>query len=160
VSGRVEQSIARLRKGMEKTAAVFGALGAPQWNAVLYEGPPRWTVRDLLAHFLSAEEALLLLAQDVAGGGPGAPPGFDYHAFNAAEQERLAGISPQQLLADLAVARQRTIAWAERLQDADLDRMGGHPAMGEVTVEVFLNAMYGHQLLHVREMLQVLGADL
>jgi len=149
---RVGELVARLRKGARKTAEILGRLDDNQWKMVLYEGPPAWTVRDLLAHFLSAEQGLLRVAQDIAAGGPGAPEGFDYDAFNAAEQDRLAGIPPNQLLTSLTDARQATIAWVTGLDESDLDRTGHHPALGDVTLEVLLNAIYGHQLLHMRDL--------
>lgn len=156
MSGRVQKLLVRLRRGMEKTAGLFGSLSPSQWEVILHEQPYPWTVRDLLAHFLSAEEGLLQLGQDIAAGGPGAPEGFDYDAFNAAEQKRLAEVSHEQLLSGLTAARQRTIEWVAGLQDEDLDIVGGHPALGEVTLETLLNAIYGHQLMHVRELRQVL----
>ena len=152
MGGRIDELVARLRKGGRKTTEILGGLGDDQWRLVLYKGPPAWTVRDLLAHFLSAEEALLRLAQDVAAGGPGAPDGFDYDAFNASEQSRLAGISPGQLLADLATAREATVAWVAALDEADLDRTGHHPVLGEITLETFVNSIYGHQLMHMRDL--------
>ena len=149
---RVNDLVDRLHKGGRKTAEILGPLSDDQWQMVLYARPPAWTVRDLLAHFLSAEEALLRLARDIGAGGPGAPVGFDYHAFNADEQARLAVIPPRQLLADLAAAREATIAWVARLDEADLDRRGHHPALGEITLEAFINGFYGHQLLHIRDL--------
>ena len=149
---RIDELVARLSKGGHKTGEILGGLTDEQWSQVLYEGPPTWTVRDLLAHFLSAEEGLLHIMQDVATGGPGAPEDFDYNAYNADEQVRLAGVPPHQLLADLAAAREVTIAWAAGLAEADLERTGRHPALGEITLEVFLNAVYGHQLMHVRDL--------
>ena len=149
---RANQLLARLRKGNRKTAEFLGCLGDDQWKMVLYEGLPTWTVRDMLAHFLSAEEGLLRMAQDIATGGPGAPKGFDYDAYNASEQERLAGIPLRQLLADLAAAREATIRWVARLDEADLDRVGHHPALGQVTLETLINAIYGHQLMHIRDL--------
>jgi len=152
MSQRVDELVARLRKGGTKTQEILGSLADEQWKRVLYEGPPAWTVRDLLAHFLSAEEALLHIMQDVTAGGPGAPEGLDYNAFNAQEQVRLAGIPPHRLLVDLAAAREATIAWAGGLDEATLDRAGRHPALGVVPVETFLNAIYGHQLMHMRDL--------
>ena len=149
---RIDELVARLRKGGRKTEEILGNLSDEQWQMVLYERPPAWTVRDLLAHFLSAEEGLLRIIQDVAASGPGAPEDFDYNAYNASEQVRLAGIPPHQLLADLAAAREVTITWAAELDGADLDKAGRHPALGEVTLEVFLNAIYGHQLMHMRDL--------
>lgn len=157
MSRRKEELLARLQKGLEKTLAIFGSISPAQWEAVLYEQPYPWTVRDLLAHFVSAEEGLLQIAQDIASGGAGAPEGFDYDAYNAAEQKRLAGVPPEQLLEDLRAARRRTIEWVASLRDEDLDRVGRHPALGEVSLETFINAIYGHQLLHMRDLMNALG---
>jgi hypothetical protein len=108
-------------------------------------------MRDLLAHFLSAEEGLLMIAQDIATGGPGAPEDFEYDAFNAQEQARLADVPFERLLVELTAARRRTIAWVAGLSAADLDRVGRHPALGQVTLETLINAIYGHQLMHMRD---------
>ena len=159
MSKRAVQLIVRLRKGIRKTEDHLGRLTDEQWNTVLYEGPPTWTVRDMLAHFLSAEEGLRRIAQDIAAGGPGAPEGFDIHAYNAAEQARLAGIPSHRLLADLAAAREATLAWVAGLDEPDLDRTGHHPALGEITVEAFINAFYGHQLLHMRDLQALLRSS-
>jgi hypothetical protein len=156
VSERIEELLARLRKGIAKSKEIFESLDQRDWEVVLYEDPYPWTIRDLLAHFLSAEEGLLRLARDVAAGGDGAPEGFDYQAFNASEQKRLARVPRQQLLIDLIAARQRTVTWTEELEEATLDRAGRHPALGEITVETFINAIYGHQLMHMRDLKRVL----
>jgi hypothetical protein len=157
MSERVDALVGKLEKGMGKTAAMLGGLEAVQWQQVVYAEPYPWTVRDLLAHFYSSEESLLGLVQEVAAGGAGAPEGFDYNAFNAKEQKRLAAWTPADLLAALGAARGRTVLWVRTLQEADLDNFGRHPALGEVTVEVMITAIYGHQLLHMRDLMAVLG---
>ena len=156
MSERIEKLLARLQKGGTKTLDIFGSLSPAQRDTILYEVPHPWTVRSLLAHFVSAEEALLRVAQDIAVGGPGAPEGFDYDAFNATEQERLADLSPEQLLADMKAARQQTIEWLIGLQETDLDRVGRHPALGKITLEDFVNTIYGHQLMHMRDLMPLL----
>jgi hypothetical protein len=153
----VESLSAKLQKGLAKTEEILGSLAAEQWNRVLYDGPPAWTVRDLLAHLVSAEGRLLHIAQDVAAGGAGAPPGFDLDALNAEDQIRLAGRSPEELLPALAKARQVTLVWVRTLDDSQLDRTGRHPALGEVTLETMITAIYGHQLLHMRDLKSKLG---
>ncbi len=157
MSERVDRLLQRLEKGLNKTLSIFGSLSPAQWEVVLYEEPYPWTVRDLLAHFVSAEEGLLRLAQDIAAGGPGTPEGFDYDAFNAAEQERLADVPAERLLRDLQEARRRTIEWVRTLSDGDLDRVGRHPALGEISLETFIEAIYGHQLLHMRDLMNAMG---
>jgi hypothetical protein len=156
-SPRLEEIIGRLEKGGRKTNEIFGKLTPEQWQRVVYDESPIWTARDLLAHFVSAEESLLKLAQDVATGGTDLPEDFDYDAFNAEEQARLRNQSPQQLLTALNAARQKTLDWARALDDAHLDREGRHPALGDVSLETMLVAIYGHQLFHMREVQSKLG---
>jgi hypothetical protein len=152
VSKRVDELVKRLRKEGRETAKFFAGLSDDQWKMVLYEGPPVWTVRNLLAHFLSVEEGLLRIAQDIAAGVPYAPEGLDHDALNAKEQARLADLSPRQLLADLAAARQAAIAWVEGLDEADLDRVERHPALGEITPEALFKVGHKHQLKHMRDL--------
>ena len=151
-SERVGSLIAKLEKGGLKTREILGSLAEDQWRRPLYDGPPAWNVRDLVAHLVSAEPRLLQIAQDVAAGGPGAPVEFDLDAFNAEEQGRLKDQSPEELLSALATAREVTLDWVRTLDDSELDRLGRHPALGEVTLEVMITAIYGHQLLHMRDL--------
>jgi hypothetical protein len=155
---RLEALIARLEKGRQKSNEIF-QLEPEQWQEVVYAEPYPWTVRDLLAHFLSAEEGMLRIAQDVVHGGEGAPEGFDYEAFNAEEQQRLAGRTPAQLLEQLNAARQTTLDWMRTLEKEDLDRVGRHPALGQINLETLLTAIYGHQLLHVRDLRGVIKSS-
>jgi hypothetical protein len=152
---RVDALVARLEKGIRKTLVILGELSDDEWQEVVYEDPYPWTVRDLLAHFVSAEGELPKLAQDVAVGGPGAAEDYDYDRFNAWEQGRLAGRSPQTLLADLAAARRSTVEWVRTLAETDLDRVGRHPALGLVSLETMLTAIYGHQLIHMRDVMRL-----
>jgi hypothetical protein len=109
-------------------------------------------MRDLLAHFVSAEHRLLELARQVASGGLGAPPDFDIDEFNADEQERLQSRATRDLLSELEGARQRTMEWVATLDEAQLDCIGRHPVLGDITVESMILAIYGHQLLHMRDL--------
>lgn len=150
-SPRVHTLINRLEKGTQKTNEIFSKLTQEQWKAVIFDDPEKWTWRDLLAHFVSAEGRLFELAQNVAVGGEGAPEGFDFDAFNAAERTRLLNYPPAHLLTMLDKARQETLAWVATLNDTQLDYVGRHPALGIVSVETMVTAIYGHQLLHMRE---------
>ncbi len=156
-SSRIQALIARLEKGGSKTQQILGALSAEQWGRCLYAGPPAWTVRDLLAHFVSTEAGLRRMCQDVAAGGEGAPEGFDFDEFNAQERQRLKDRPTAELLTALADERQRTLDWLRTLHDSDLDRTGRHPALGWVSLEAMVTAIYGHQLLHMRDLQSTLS---
>jgi hypothetical protein len=146
-----------LEKGRQKTFEILNALTPEQWVRPLYP-EPLWQVRHLLAHFVSAERQLLALAQDVARGGPGSPLDFDIDRYNADEQARLAGQSTNDLLSQLDQARCQTIEWVTGLGADELDKIGRHPALGEVNVETMLSAIYGHQLIHMRDLSKLLGS--
>ena len=64
----------------------------------------------------------------------------------------MADSSLEELQTDLAAARQTTIAWVETLDEDALDRKGHHPALGETTLEDMIKAIYGHQLMHMRDL--------
>ena len=150
-SPRVEALISKLEKGEQKTNEIFEKLSPEQWNQVVYTSPHKWTWRELLAHFVSVEGRLLEVAQDVADGGKGTPEGFNFDDFNAEEVERLKDYPVPRLLAMLDLARQETLDWVATLDDVHLDRTGRHPALGIVSVEAMVAAIYGHQLLHMRD---------
>lgn len=57
-----------------------------------------------------------------------------------------------QLLADLATAWEATVAWIATLGDTDLDRTGCPSALGEIAMGIFIDATYGHHLLHMRDL--------
>ncbi len=157
IQTRAEELATKLEKGRQKTFEILNGLTLEQWQTPLYD-QPTWKVCNLLAHFVSAERQLLALAQSVAGGGLGTPPDFDINRFNAGEQNKLEGQLPQDLLALLDQARRQTIEWIRTLGDDELDKIGGHPALGDVNVETMIRAIYGHQLIHMRELSKRLGS--
>jgi hypothetical protein len=155
---RLDGLIAKLEKGHLKTREFFDNITPEQWRLTVY-GEPDWTGHNLLAHFVSAEQNLLELSQNVAAGGSGAPEGISINEFNAQEQDRLRGKSTHDLLDALDRSRQRTVDWACTLRDEQLDKKGRHPALGEISVEAMLTAIYGHQILHMRDIARLLRAD-
>ena len=78
--------------------------------------------------------------------------GFDFDTFNAEDTVRLADRSPQALLGSLDAARWRTLDWTGTLDERRLDLVGRHPALGQITLETMITAIYGHQLLHMRDL--------
>jgi hypothetical protein len=151
-SRRISDLQRRLERNKLRVLGVFGKFQPPDWDKSVYEKPAVWTARDLLAHFVSAEKELLVLAQNLAAGGKGAPEGFDYNGFNRTEQEKYRSTKPEELIGMFAESRDKTTAWAAGLTDGQLDNKGRHPAMGEVTLEAVLEAVCGHVLLHLREL--------
>jgi hypothetical protein len=149
---RLQALIARLERGQRKTTEAFRGLSPAQWELSIYDDPATWTPRNILAHFLSSERELLRLCQNVADGGPGAPEGFDFDAFNANQQPLYQDLRPAELIDQQEAARAQTLQWLHTLEESQLDRVGRHPALGEISLETMILAIYGHQLLHMRDL--------
>ena len=145
----------KLERGGSKAIAYFRTLPPSVWQLTIHRGEG-WRVRDLLAHFVSAEIHLLTLALTMMAGKPGAPDGLNIDEFNQQEQARLAEIPVEDLLDQLAAARRETITWLQSLPADQLAREVRHPVLGEISLETFVESIYGHQLLHMRELRQVL----
>jgi hypothetical protein len=152
-TSRSEILASKLEKGRQKTLDFFRSLNPEDWQKPLYH-EPLWQVRNLLVHFISAEKQLLVLAQDISEGDPGSPIDFDVNQFNADEQRRFEEKSLPDLLETLDQARDQTILWVRSLNDNQLDKVGRHPVLGEVSVETIIESIYGHQLMHMRDLLK------
>jgi hypothetical protein len=151
-SHRIQDLVKKLERNKALVLRTFAKVQPDGWSRPVNAKPAAWTLRDLLAHFVSSERMLLKLSMEIAGGGPGAPEGFDYDAFNGEEQEKYRSHSPENLLRMFGEARDSTLEWVSSLVEGVLDRKGSHPALGEVTLEENLSAIHGHILLHMREL--------
>lgn len=155
---RIDRLVEKLDRGIRKTLEILGGLKDEQWRLNVYPEPV-WQVRDLLAHLVYSEEQLLALYQSVVKGGPGAEEGIDIDRYNAIEQKKMEGIEPVILLDRLNQARVNTISWVLSLREEQLDKVGRHPMLGEISVEIMIEAIYGHQLLHMRDLVRFLHGD-
>ncbi|MBN2085711.1 MAG: DinB family protein [Anaerolineales bacterium] len=151
-SQRIQELFKKMERNKSLVLRTFANVQPEGWDQAVHEKPGAWTLRDLLAHFVSSERMLLKLSKDISGGGRGAPQGFDYDAFNIKEQELYRAYAPEELLRLFGEARDSTLAWIGSLVEGALDRKGNHPALGEVTLEDILSTIHGHILLHIREL--------
>jgi uncharacterized protein (TIGR03083 family) len=149
----------RLRDEGDKLLAVFEVLTPEQWQMVIYTDGMTWTIKDLLAHQISAEGEFQYYGRDVLNGGEGAPEGFDINAFNNREVAATADRMPEQLLADFRSTRQTTIDFAAGIRDDQFALQGRHPFFGMMTIEDLFKLIYRHNMIHARDIRKALGAD-
>jgi uncharacterized protein (TIGR03083 family) len=141
----------RLSSEGERTAAFFAGLASEMWEAPVYSTGPGWHVRDVLAHFVSAERGYLHYMRETVAGGPGVPRDFDIDAFNAVQVEALSAQTPEQLLEAFRTVRRQTCEFVQTLRPTDLDRIGYHPWFGEESLGFLLKLIYRHPMLHLRD---------
>ena len=156
MSNRQDLIVKRLFEEGQKTAAYFAGLAPPALEQQVYLTGPTWRVRDLLAHFVSAEETLKLYGLQILAGGPGAPEDFIIDEFNAIQVSGLRAMDPAALVQRFAAARAETVALVRGMADSDLDRIGRHPWFGNVPLEQMLKLVYRHNMLHERDIRRAL----
>ena len=149
----------RLHDEGHKLLAVFETLTPEQWQTVIYTDGMTWTIKDLLAHQISAEGEFQYYGRNVLNGGEGAPVDFNINAFNNREVATRIDRTPKQLLADFRLARQMTIDFVATIRDDQFALQGRHPFFGMMTIEDLFKLIYRHNMMHARDIRKALGAD-
>ena len=156
MSNRQDLIIKRLSEEGQKTAAFFAGLTAADLEQQVYLTGPTWRVKDILAHFVSAEQTLKFYGVQILGGGKGAPEDFVIDEFNAIQVGGLRDAAPDELVQRFSAARAETVALVQGMADSDLDRIGRHPWFGNVPLEQMLKLVYRHNMLHERDVRKAL----
>ncbi len=146
----------RLQTEGEKTAAFFAALSTAQWQTPVYTEGQTWTVRSVLAHFVTAERGFLNLFADIRAGGPGASEDFDIDRYNASQQEKTIEISPVELLNQFRTVRAQMTALVASFTQEDLQKQGRHPFLGLTTLAEMVKMVYRHNQIHLRDLRKLL----
>ena len=141
----------RLRSEGEKMTAFFAELGDADWNKTVYTEGETWTIRNVLVHFVTAEQGFLKLFPSIVAGGEGASEDFDVDRYNARQQEKSQALTAQELLAQYQTVREDMATWVETLAKTDLAKEGRHPFLGETTVEEMIKLVYRHNQIHYRD---------
>ncbi len=147
----------RLRAEGEKMYEFFRSLDDAQWQKTVYTEGETWTVRDVLAHFVTAEQGFLQLFASILAGGPGATEDFSIDRYNARQQEKTRDLTPQELLDRYRAIRERMVAWVSNLKGGDLERRGRHPFLGETALAEMIKMVYRHNQIHYRDLRRVLA---
>ena len=149
----------RLRAEGDRLLAMFERLAPEQWQTVIYTDGMTWTIKDLLAHQISAEGEFQFYGRDVLNGGAGVPENFNINVFNNREVAARADRTPEQLLADFRATRQATIDLVATIHDDQFALRGRHPFFGMMGVEDMFKLIYRHNMMHARDIRKVLGAE-
>jgi len=146
----------RLQTEGEKTTAFFAALSPAQWQTPVYTEGQTWTVRSVLAHFVTAEQGFLKLFADIGAGGPGATEDFDIDRYNARQQEKTRDLTAADLLEQFQATRAQMIALVTSLTEEDLQKQGRHPFLGLTTLAEMVKMVYRHNQIHLRDLRKLL----
>lgn len=146
----------KLRSEGDRFVSIFAGLTDEQWDQEVYTEGSTWTIRNVLAHFVTSERGLLKLFEQIRQGGAGAADDFSIDRYNAAMQERTKGAPPPELLEQFKEVRANAIAWVSGLQESELEIPGRHPFLGQTVIREMIKMLYIHNLTHYRDMKKAL----
>ena len=146
----------KLKSEGDKFISIFSGLTDDQWSQEVYTEGATWTIRNVLAHFVTSERGLLKLFEQIRQGGAGAADDFSIDRYNAAMQERAKAATPQELIEQYREVRANAIAWVSSLQESELEIRGRHPFLGLTVIRDMIKMLYIHNLNHYRDMKKAL----
>ena len=136
----------------ERFVAFFSGLTDAQWQTEVYTEGATWTIRNILAHFVTSERGLVRLFEQIRQGGAGSPDDFSIDRFNASQQEKTKELTPSELLEQYKSVRADSVNWVRGLQDSDLVIQGRHPFLGQTPMREMIKMLYLHNQIHYRDL--------
>ena len=115
--------------------------------------PGKWSVRDILCHLADSEIVFAFrLRQALAE---------DHHVIQPFDQDRWAAnyahYDARMALATFSTVRQWNLAFIGGLKPEDFDKALNHPERGDMTLQVVVETMAGHDRNHLRQVEAILA---
>ena len=146
----------KLKKEGDKITGFFEGLDERQWSTEVYTENAVWTIRNILAHLMTAERAFVKLFENILKGGEGVSEDFIIDRYNARQQEKTKDLSTAELLEQYKMERYEMIKFVSRIDDSDLEKIGRHPFLGQTTLREMVKMIYIHNQVHYRDIKKTL----
>jgi uncharacterized damage-inducible protein DinB len=146
----------KLKTEGERMVAFFSELTTDQWTNEVYTEGTTWTIRNVLAHYVTSERGLIKLFERIRTSGAGAADDFSIDRYNAAQQEKSKNLTPAELLEQYKQVRAVSVEWVSGLKDEELEIQGRHPFLGETVIREMVKMLYLHNQLHYRDVKRAL----
>ncbi len=115
-------------------------------------GEGLYSGREVIAHLAGANRGMTRLMQQMAAGQqPRLKADYNNDYYNLRQQEKRAGMSVDQLLAELDETHRDLLTLIEMLRPEDLDKRGDHPTLGDATVLQVLQVITTHEQDHISQ---------
>jgi hypothetical protein len=146
----------KLKTEGEKFVDFFSHLIEKDWDTEVYTEGELWTLRNVLAHFVTSERGLVKLFETIRQGGAGSADDFSIDRYNASQQAKTKDLSPVELLEQYKEVRANSVAWVAGLKDEELEIRGKHPFLGETVIREMVKMLYIHNQTHYRDVKKVM----
>ena len=150
----MDKKSARTRFGRARAALLtaIDGLGMEEMTVPKVEGI--WTIKDLMGHLVSWEEALLIPLRNYAQGSPFIPESIpDHDAWNAAQASRKRELSIQTIKSEMVIVRQEILRIAEQLAAQQWKEVLPAPWGGRSTIAHMIDGLAWHEEEHLKSIL-------
>jgi uncharacterized damage-inducible protein DinB len=110
-----------------------------------------WAIIELLAHLPDVDRYYLSEAQNLRD-----VPGHTFVYFDedgwARDNADAIDRDPRAVRRSMAVAHDEVVRWTRALTPEELDRAGGHPRRGSITVREMIERIANHDRTHTKEL--------
>jgi len=155
----MQYSLERSYEILDRTPAVLQTLLAglhDDW--ILHnEGPQTFSAYDVIGHLIHGERTDWTTRAKMILEFGNTKTFIKWDRF--AQYEESKGKTLQQLLDEFDAVRKENMLWFKALQltEADLDKKGMHPVLGEVTLRNLLATWVVHDLTHISQITRVMA---
>jgi hypothetical protein len=144
---------------LERTPAVMRTLLAglhDDW-VMNNEGPETFSPYDVIGHLIHGEKTDWVTRSKIILEFGLSKPFTPWDRF--AQYEESKGKTLEQLLDEFERVRKENMEWFRSLQltEADLEKKGMHPALGEVSLRHLLSTWVVHDLTHIAQVTRVMA---
>lgn len=146
----------KLRTEGERMLEFFSGITEKQWSREVYTEGTTWSIRNVLAHFVTSERGLVKLFERIRTTGEGSPEDFSIDRYNASQQEKTRELTPAELLGQYRQVRAESVSWTAGLKDEELEIPGRHPFLGQTIIREMIKMLYLHNQLHYRDIKRAL----
>ncbi len=162
ISGKEKTMIYNHEKSyeiLERTPAVLRSLLSGLHNdwVMNNEGPDTFSPFDVIGHLIHGEKTDWVPRAKIILEHGTAKPFEPWDRFAQYEESR--GKTLNQLLDEFDRVRKENMAWFKSLTltEADLERKGVHPVLGEVSLRHLLSTWVVHDLTHIAQITRVMA---
>jgi len=148
--------IAKLENNLKNSISFFRSLSENQLSVQIYTDGAKWTVKQVLAHFITIERSMHWLFKNMLSGGPGSPDDFDVDRFNLTQPKKLDGLTLEELIEQFKSVREDTIDIVRGMTEQAFNREGMHAFHGHGKLERFIIWAYEHTRIHQDDISKVL----
>jgi hypothetical protein len=147
-----EKIIEKLISDGDRIVELFTSLAIPEWSSIVYFGEYEWQVKDILAHFISAEQSFIVLFDSIRISGLGVTNDFTVDDYNNAQILKLKGFEIKDLIDLFKKTRNDTVIWVSQISEHDFEKVGRHPALGETKIFNMIRMISIHTQMHLKDL--------